>query len=72
MSTHEEITSSVNYEKGYNKGFSDAQEKLSLEFNRVLIIKEDLAYEKGFNAGVKNTETKYKDIYDPNKRKPKG
>ena len=41
MSTHEEITSSVNYEKG-------------------------------FNAGVKATEVKYKDIYDPNKRKSKG
>lgn len=68
MSTHEEITSSVNYERGYDKGFSDAQEKLALEFNRVLIIKEDLAYEKGYEAGVKATEVKYKDMHDPNKR----
>ena len=40
---------STDFTKGYDKGFSDAQEKLGLEFNRVLAQKEDLAYEKGFN-----------------------
>lgn len=50
---NEQITESVYYQRGYDKGFSDAQEKLALEFNRVLIIKEDLAYEKGYKAGEK-------------------
>ena len=42
---------STDFTKGYDKGFLDAQEKLGLEFNRVLAQKEDLAYEKGFNRG---------------------
>jgi len=64
---NEDITESLYYQKGYDKGFSDAQEKLALEFNRVLIIKEDLAYEKGYKEG----EKKAKEIYDPNNRKSK-
>lgn len=64
---NEDITESVYYQRGYDKGFSDAQEKLALEFNRVLIIREDLAYEKGYKEG----EKKAKEIYDPNNRKSK-
>jgi hypothetical protein len=64
---NEEITESVYYQRGYDKGFSDAQEKLALEFNRVLIIKEDLAYEKGYKEGEKQA----KEIHDPNNRKSK-
>jgi len=64
---NKEIMENVYYQKGYDKGFSDAQEKLALEFNRVLIIKEDLAYEKGYKEG----EKKAKKIYDPNNRKSK-
>ena len=64
---NKEITESVYYQRGYDKGFADAQEKLALEFNRVLIIKEDLAYEKGYKAG----EKKAKEVYDPNKRSSK-
>lgn len=55
---NEQITESVYYQRGYDKGFSDAQEKLALEFNRVLIIKEDLAYEKGYKAGEKKAKAK--------------
>ena len=64
---NKEIMENVYYQKGYDKGFSDAQEKLAIEFNRVLIIKEDLAYEKGYKEG----EKKAKEIYDPNHRKSK-
>lgn len=46
----------TDFTKGYDKGFSDAQEKLGLEFNRVLALKEDLAYEKGFNRGWQKNE----------------
>jgi hypothetical protein len=58
---NEEITESVYYQRGYDKGFSDAQEKLALEFNRALIIKEDLAYEKGFKEGEKKAKEDLKD-----------
>ena len=44
------------FTEGYDRGFSDAQEKLGLEFNRVLVLKEDLAYEKGFNKGWQKNE----------------
>ena len=58
---NEEITESVYYQRGYDKGFSDAQEKLALEFNRVLIIKEDLAYEKGYKEGEKKAKEDLED-----------
>ena len=70
---NDEITESVYFQKGYDKGFSEAQERLALEFNRVLIIKEDLAFEKGYEAGIKKTKAQYKKVYDqiynPNNRK---
>ena len=53
----DEITESVYFQKGYDQGFSEAQERLALEFNRVLIIKEDLAFEKGYKAGIKKTKS---------------
>ena len=58
---NEDITESVYYQRGYDKGFSDAQEKLALEFNRVLIIKEDLAYEKGYKEGEKKAKEDLED-----------
>jgi hypothetical protein len=58
---NEDITESVYYQRGYDKGFSDSQEKLALEFNRVLIIKEDLAYEKGYKAGEKKAKEDLED-----------
>ena len=58
---NEEITEIVYYQRGYDKGFSDAQEKLALEFNRVLIIKEDLAYEKGYKEGEKKAKEDLED-----------
>lgn len=64
---NEEITESVYYQRGYDKGFSDAQEKLALELDQASKTKEDLIYKKGYKAG----EKKAKEIYDPNKRKSK-
>ena len=70
---NDEITESVYFQKGYDQGFSEAQERLALEFNRALIIKEDLAFEKGYKAVIKKTKSQYKkvynQIYDPNNRK---
>jgi hypothetical protein len=68
---NEEITESVYYQRGYDKGFSDAQEKLALEFNRVLIIKEDLAYEKGYGKGMEDAKENIIKLHDPKDRKPK-
>tara|TARA_Y100000361_G_scaffold153246_1_gene174582 strand:- start:543 stop:995 length:453 start_codon:yes stop_codon:yes gene_type:complete len=45
---HEDIVESVSYQKGYDKGFADAVERLGNEF--------DKAYEKGFNKGWQKNE----------------
>lgn len=45
---HEDVTESVFYQRGYDKGFSEAQEKLAKDF--------DKAYKKGFDKGWQNNE----------------
>lgn len=47
---NEEITQEIYFQKGYDKGFSDAQENLAKEF--------DKCYERGFKAGIESCENK--------------
>ena len=56
---HEQITENIYFTRGYDKGFSDAQEHLAKDF--------DKAYERGFKDGF----LKFKQELKPKKKKKK-
>ena len=43
---HDEITESISFQKGYDKGFADAQEYLSKKFDKILSKNQQKSYEK--------------------------
>ncbi len=47
---NEEITEDVHFTRGYQKGFSDAQESLSLKMSKTIMDNLD----KGYTQGVKD------------------
>lgn len=44
---NEEITQDVYFAKGYNKGYSDAQENLSRKMSKVIMDDRDAGYDQG-------------------------
>ena len=44
---NEEITGDVHFTRGYNKGYSDAQENLALKMNKVIMDDRDAGYDQG-------------------------
>ena len=48
----EEITESVYFNKGYEKGYSDAQEHLSRKFENMLLKIQTESYDKGYKEGA--------------------
>ena len=44
---NEEITQDIYFTKGYNKGYSDAQENLSRKMSKVIMDDRDAGYDKG-------------------------
>ena len=58
MEMNEEIIESVSYDKGYNKGYSDAMEKLASDF--------DLAYKKGYEEALKELKKNLREIIEIN------
>ena len=55
---HDEITESISFQKGYDKGFADAQEYLSKKFDKILSKNQQKSYEKGFKDGANQQDKK--------------
>ena len=55
---HEAMTEEINYNKGYEKGYADAQEYLAKKFERILSKNAHQSYEKGFREGADQKNNK--------------
>ena len=55
---NEEITENIFYQRGYNKGWSDAQEIIATKFEKILIKKINQSYEKGYQDGASQKDNK--------------
>lgn len=55
---NDEITESISFQRGYDKGFSDAQEYLSKKFEKILSKNANQSYEKGFREGADQKDNK--------------
>jgi hypothetical protein len=55
---NDEITESISFQKGYDKGFSDAQEYLSKKFEKILSKNANQSYDKGFKEGAGQKDNK--------------
>lgn len=49
---NEQIIEDINFTKGYDKGWQDAQEYLSKKFEKILSKNANQSYEKGFREGA--------------------
>ena len=48
----EQMTEEINYRRGYDKGWADAQEHLAKKFEKILSKNANQSYEKGFREGA--------------------
>ena len=48
----EQMTEEINYRKGYDKGWADAQEYLAKKFEKVLLKSQTESYDKGYQEGA--------------------
>ena len=55
---NEEITQDVYFTRGYQKGFSDAQEGLSRKMDKLLFDYRDSGYERGYSHATKDFANK--------------
>lgn len=55
---NDEITESISFQRGYDKGFADAQEYLSKKFEKILSKNTNQSYEKGFREGADQKDNK--------------
>ena len=55
---HEAMTEEISYNRGYNKGWADAQEHLAKKFERILSKNANQSYEKGFREGADQKNNK--------------
>ena len=49
---HEAMTEEINYNKGYDKGWADAQEHLAKKFEKEILKAKLGSYDKGYQAGA--------------------
>jgi hypothetical protein len=54
----EQITESISFQKGYDKGWADAQEYLSKKFENILSKNANKSYENGFRDGANQKDNK--------------
>ena len=55
---HEAMTEEISYNRGYDKGWADAQEYLSKKFEKILSKNSNQSYEKGFREGANQKDNK--------------
>ena len=48
----DDISDHVHYDRGYNKGFSDAEKRILEKFDKLLLKAKTEAYDKGYQAGA--------------------
>ena len=53
-----QITEELNYQRGYDKGWSDAQEYLSKKFEKILSKNSHQSYDKGYEDGANQKDNK--------------
>ena len=53
-----QITETINYQKGYDKGWADAQEHLAIKFEKVLLKSKTESYDKGYQEGANQKDNK--------------
>ena len=46
------MTEEINYRKGYDKGWADAQEYLAKKFEKILAKNSNKSYDKGYQEGA--------------------
>lgn len=54
----EQMTEDIYFQKGYDKGFADAQEILSKKFEKILSKTANQSYEKGLQEGANQKNNK--------------
>ena len=54
----EQITEDLNYQKGYDRGWSDAQEYLAQKFHKKILKAKTEAYDKGYKEGANQKDNK--------------
>jgi len=54
----EQMKEDIYFQKGYEKGFADAQEILSKKFEKILNKNANQSYEKGFQEGANQNNNK--------------
>lgn len=54
----EQMTEDIYFQKGYDKGFADAQEILSKKFEKILSKNANQSHEKGFQEGANQKNNK--------------
>ena len=52
------MTEEINYNKGYDKGYADAQEHLALKFEKILLKAQAESYDKGYKEGANQKDNK--------------
>jgi hypothetical protein len=55
---NDEITESISYQRGYDKGFADAQEYLAKKFEKILSKNANKSYDKGYQDGANQKDNK--------------
>lgn len=55
---HDEITESISFQRGYDKGFADAQEYLSKKFDKILLKVKTENFDKGYKEGANQKDNK--------------
>ena len=53
-----QIIEGINYQKGYEKGWADAQEYLAIKFEKVLLKSKTESYDKGYQEGANQKDNK--------------
>mgnify|MGYP001169550131 CR=1 FL=1 len=52
MKMSEQTISEIDYNKGYEKGYSDAMQCLSEKFEKILLKSKTESYDEGYQAGA--------------------
>ena len=55
---NEQMTEDINYRKGYDKGWADAQEYLAKKFEKILAKNSNKSYDKGYQDGANQKDNK--------------
>ena len=61
---HEEVNSDIYFVRGYNKGFSDAQESLSRKMSKTIMDDRDAGYDQGIKDCYKILSEQLNEMID--------